>query len=66
MNFKAVLIAAAIFGFLMSEAMATNAEAAAEARAEAVANERVEEGPQEAGARIDPTILGSMVGGGVR
>ncbi|KAK8761933.1 hypothetical protein V5799_026799 [Amblyomma americanum] len=66
MNFKAVLSAVAIFGFLMSEAMATNAEAAAEARAEPVANERVQEGPQEAGARIDPTILGSMVGGGVR
>ncbi|KAK8761930.1 hypothetical protein V5799_026802 [Amblyomma americanum] len=66
MNFKAVLIAVAIFGFQMSEAMATNAEAAAEARAEPVANERVEEVPQEAGARIDPTILGSMVGGGVR
>uniref|UniRef100_A0A023FB24 Putative secreted protein n=1 Tax=Amblyomma cajennense TaxID=34607 RepID=A0A023FB24_AMBCJ len=66
MHFKAVLIGLAIFGFLMSEAIVTNAEAAAEARVEAVAVERVEEGPQEADGRIDPTILGSMVGGGVR
>ncbi|XP_077510931.1 uncharacterized protein LOC144121541 isoform X2 [Amblyomma americanum] len=63
MNSKAVLIAVAIFGFLITEAMVTKAEVATEARAEAVAIERAEEGPQQAEGRINGALLDSLSAG---